>query len=68
METPRCPAGHLCREPVSLHGGRRPAVVQLRCPQTVYSEIFMWIERRIEGSGLEAVEVPEKSVFLVRER
>src|SRR3546814_19407108 len=30
------------------------------CPQTVYTEIFMWVERRIEGDRLARIRLDEQ--------
>jgi polyferredoxin len=42
-------ADHLRAGAVPVHRRGRAPVVRLRCPQTVYTEIFMWIEQKVEG-------------------
>ncbi|WP_259659900.1 cytochrome c oxidase accessory protein CcoG [Zwartia hollandica] len=38
------------------------------CPQTVYTEIFMWIERRIEGDRIARIRLDESSLSLHKVR
>ena len=50
LHLPDRPAGHLRLRAVPVHRGRRArSGAAIACPQTVYTEIFLWIERRIEG-------------------
>lgn len=38
------------------------------CPQTVYTEIFMWIERRIEGDRIKRIRLDESPLSLHKVR
>ena len=38
------------------------------CPQTVYTEIFMWIERRIEGDRIARIRLDESPLSLRKVR
>ena len=42
-------AHHLGLGAVFVHGGGWAAVVRFCLPKTVYTEIFMWIEHKVEG-------------------